>query len=117
MLSAKLDATKLPVAKARPESLLGVGLIATQLARFDPNAFHNSAPAQAHSLTLALSLSEGEGINTDMQILSAEKFISRFTLTPVCPFRFLDYQHRHLPRPSRERERVRGRPADLILAE
>jgi hypothetical protein len=33
MLSAKLDATKLPVAKARPESLLGVGLIATQLAR------------------------------------------------------------------------------------
>jgi hypothetical protein len=46
MLPAKLGSDELSISKLRPESLLGVGLIATQLARFDPNAFHASGLAQ-----------------------------------------------------------------------
>jgi hypothetical protein len=65
MLPAKLSTAELSIAKLRPESLLGVGLIATQLARFDPNAFHASALTWVNSLTLSLSLLEGEGINPE----------------------------------------------------
>jgi len=70
MLSAKLDATKLPVVKARPESLLGVGLIATRLARTLSSCgtieFHAFVFTLLRVLPhLALSLLEGEGINPE----------------------------------------------------
>jgi len=45
MLAAKLGTAELSISKLRPESLLGVGLIPTQLTRFDPNAFHASTLA------------------------------------------------------------------------
>jgi hypothetical protein len=61
MLAAKLSTADLSISKLRPESLLGVGLITTQLPCIDPNVFHASALAQAYSLTLALSLFRGRG--------------------------------------------------------
>jgi hypothetical protein len=53
MLPTELGTKKLSVAKARPECLLCIGLVATQ---------------STSSLTLALSLVEGEGISFENAI-------------------------------------------------
>jgi hypothetical protein len=45
MLAAKLSTADLSVSKFRPESLLGIGLITTQLPRHDSNVFHACALA------------------------------------------------------------------------
>jgi hypothetical protein len=62
MLPAELGTTELSISKFRPQSLLGVGLVVTQLSCFDPNVFMPLLSPK-NSLTLALSLLEGEGIS------------------------------------------------------
>jgi len=64
MLAAKLSTAELSISKLSPEFLLGISLIATQLACTDPNVFHASLSLKS-SLTLSLSLMEGEGINSE----------------------------------------------------
>ncbi len=66
MLPTELGTPKLSVAKARPECLLGIALVATQLARtlssYGSIEFHASTSTLLRVFPLPLSL-EGEGIS------------------------------------------------------